>query len=61
MGFISSAGLRAIVFAYREACQRGGQVRLCGLDDHTRRIFEMAGLDECLHLSETREEAMADW
>ena len=61
MGFISSAGLRAIVFAYREACQRGGQVRLFGLDGPTRRIFEVAGLDECLHLSETREEAMAGW
>jgi stage II sporulation protein AA (anti-sigma F factor antagonist) len=61
MGFISSAGLRAIVFAQREASQRGGQVRVCGLNPQTRRIFEMAGLDECLHLSNTCQEAMKGW
>jgi stage II sporulation protein AA (anti-sigma F factor antagonist) len=61
MGFISSAGLRAIMFAEREACQRGGQVRVCGLNAQTRRIFEMAGLDECLQLSATRQEAMEGW
>jgi stage II sporulation protein AA (anti-sigma F factor antagonist) len=61
MGFISSAGLRAIMFAEREACQRGGQVRVCGLNAQTRRIFETTGLDECLQLSATRQEAMEGW
>lgn len=61
MGFISSTGLRAIVFAQREASQRGGQVRVCGLNPQARRTFEMAGLDECLHFSNTRQEAMAGW
>jgi anti-anti-sigma factor len=61
MGFISSAGLRAIMFAHREVRRRGGQVRVCGLDAHVRRIFEMAGLDECLHLSDSRQEAMQGW
>jgi anti-anti-sigma factor len=61
MSFISSAGLRVIMFAQRELSQRGGQVRICGLNAQTRRIFEMAGLDECLHLSDTRQEAIAGW
>jgi anti-anti-sigma factor len=61
MGFISSAGLRAIMFAYREVCRRGGQVRVCELSAQTRRIFEMAGLDECLELCDTRQEAMGGW
>jgi stage II sporulation protein AA (anti-sigma F factor antagonist) len=61
MGYISSAGLRAIIFAQRELDQRGGQVRVCGLNAQVRRIFEMAGLDECLHLSDTRREAMEGW
>jgi anti-anti-sigma factor len=61
MGFISSAGLRAIMFAEREASEHGGQVRVCGLNAQARRIFEMAGLDECLHLSDTRQDAMAGW
>lgn len=61
MGFISSAGLRAIMFAQRELDQRGGQVRLCGLNAAVRRVFEMAGLDEVLHLSDTRQEALQGW
>lgn len=61
MGYISSAGLRAIVFAHREACQRGGQVRICGLSAQARRIFEMAGFDECLPLRETCQQAMEGW
>jgi anti-anti-sigma factor len=61
MGFISSAGLRAIMFAQREASRQGGQVRVCGLNTQARWIFEMAGLDEVLHLSDTRQEAMEGW
>jgi anti-anti-sigma factor len=61
MDFISSAGLRAILFAHREAREHGGQVRVCGLTAHARRIFEMASLDEFLHLSDSRSEAMAGW
>ena len=59
--FVSSAGLRAITFAQREAQQQGGEVRLFGLSDLVRRVFEMAGLDEFLHISDTREEAMVGW
>ena len=61
VGFISSAGLRAVIYAHREALQHGGQVKLFGLNAQVRRVFEMAGLDECLALSDTRQEAMAGW
>ena len=61
MGFISSAGLRAIMFAQREAEQLGGEVRVFGLNAQVRRVFEMAGLEDCLHLSESLQEAMAGW
>jgi anti-anti-sigma factor len=61
VGFISSAGLRVITFAQREAQQQGGEVRLFGLNSLVRRVFEMAGLDECLNLSDTRLEAMVGW
>jgi stage II sporulation protein AA (anti-sigma F factor antagonist) len=61
IGFISSAGLRAILFAHREALQHGGEVRLFGLNAQVRRVFEMAGFDESLHLSDTRQEALEGW
>jgi anti-sigma B factor antagonist len=59
--FISSAGLRAITFANRDVSQRGGQVRLCRLNAQTRRIFELAALDEWLKIYNTRQEAMEGW
>lgn len=61
MGFISSAGLQAILSAHREVCERGGEVRICMLNDQARQIIQMAGLDECLRLTNTCQEAMADW
>jgi anti-anti-sigma factor len=61
MGFISSPGLRAILFAQRAAGQQGGQVRAFGLSARVRRIFELAALDEVLHLSNTRQEAIEGW
>jgi anti-sigma B factor antagonist len=61
IGFISSAGLRAITFAHREAQQQGGEVRVFGLTAQVRRIFEMAGLDDFLHLSATCQEATEGW
>ncbi len=61
MDFISSAGLRVITFAQREAQQQGGEVRVFGLNAQVRRVFEMACLDECLYLSDTRQEALGGW
>jgi anti-sigma B factor antagonist len=59
--FISSAGLRAVTFAQRQAQRQGGEVRVCGLRDHVRRVFEMTGLDEFLQLSDTLQEAVEAW
>ena len=61
MGYISSAGLRVILFAHREARQLGGEVRMFGLNAQVRRVFEIAGFDELLYISDTRQEALEDW
>ena len=61
VSFISSAGLRSITFAQQSAQQQGGEVRIFGLDARVRRVFEMAGLDQYLHLGDNRQEAVEDW
>ena len=61
MGYISSAGLRVILFAHREARQLGGEVRVFGPSAQARRVFEIAGFDELLHISDTCQEAMEGW
>jgi anti-anti-sigma factor len=61
MGYISSAGLRVVLFAHREARQLGGEVRLFGLNAQVRRVFEIAGFDKLLCISDTRQESMEGW
>jgi anti-anti-sigma factor len=61
IGFISSAGLRAVLFAHREALSRGGELRLFGPSEAVHRAFELAGFDEYLRISDTRQEALQDW
>jgi len=61
MGYISSAGLRVVLLTHRKARQLGGEVRLSGLNAQVRRIFEIAGFDELLRISDTRQESMEGW
>ena len=58
---ISSAGLRAILFAHREALQLGGEVRLSGPSAQTKRIFEISGLYELITISEALQDALDGW
>jgi len=59
--FMSSAGLRALTAAQREARRLGGEVRLFGLSGHVRKVFEMSGLSQLFCVAETREQAMEGW
>ena len=59
--FISSAGLRAIMFAHREVAQLGGEVRLVGPSIQTRRTFEIAGAFELMNVSDNLQEALGGW
>jgi stage II sporulation protein AA (anti-sigma F factor antagonist) len=61
MRFIASAGIRTILYAYREAVQLGGEVRLTGPSDQIRRIFEIAGLFELLKITDGLQESINNW
>jgi anti-sigma B factor antagonist len=58
---MSSAGLRVLLYAQREARQRGGEVRLFGPNAQVRRVIELAGFEKLLNIRDTRQEAMEDW
>jgi anti-anti-sigma factor len=58
---MSSAGLRVLLYAQREALQLGGEVRLFGANAQVRRVFELAGFERLLSIRDTRQEAMEDW
>jgi anti-anti-sigma factor len=61
MTFISSAGIRVLFDAYRQAVQLDGQMRLAGPTDQVRRVFEIAGLYELLQITDGLEEALNNW
>jgi anti-anti-sigma factor len=61
MGYISSAGLRVVLFAHREAFQLGGEVRVFGLRAQVHRIFEIAGFDELLKINDTYDQVIKGW
>jgi anti-anti-sigma factor len=61
MTFISSAGIRVILYAYQEAVKLGGGVRLVGPMDQVRRIFEIAGIFEILNITDDLQESIANW
>jgi anti-anti-sigma factor len=61
LSHISSAGLRAILLAQRQAVQHGGEVRVYGLNAQIRRIFDLVGFHDLLRMSDTHQEAMEGW
>jgi anti-sigma B factor antagonist len=58
---MSSAGLRVLLCAQRDARQRGGEVRLFGPNAQVRRVIELAGFERLLYIGDTRQQAMEDW
>ncbi len=61
VGYVDSAGLGELVRAMKRAREAAGDVRVCALSGHVRRIFEMTRLDEGMAVYATREEALAAW
>ncbi len=61
MRFISSAGIRAILYAHREAVQMGGEVRLAGPTGQIRRIFEIAGFFDLFQITDGLQESLINW
>jgi anti-anti-sigma factor len=61
MVFITSAGIRAILYAHREAVQLGGEVRLIGPTDQVRRIFEITGFFELMQITDRLQESIDNW
>lgn len=44
--YISSAGLRVLMVAYKKATAAGGTVRVVGTSDEVREVFEITGFTD---------------
>ena len=58
-GYIDSSGLGALVSLSKKVRELGGELRIAGLNDDLRSLFELTKLDTLFHISPTAEDALA--
>ena len=58
-GYIDSSGLGALVALARKVREEGGDLRLSGLNEDLRALFELTKLDTLFAISETPDQALA--
>jgi anti-sigma B factor antagonist len=56
--YIDSSGLGALVSLSRKIRESGGELRLAGLNEDLRTLFELTKLDTLFQISESRELAL---
>lgn len=61
VSYIDSSGLGALVAAMKQARAVGGNLKLCGLQEDVRSIFEMTRLIKVMAVHSDREEAVSSW
>ena len=56
--YIDSSGLGVLVSLSKKISEQGGELRLAGLNEDLRTLFELTKLDTLFKISESREEAL---
>jgi len=57
-GYIDSSGLGALVSLGKRIREHGGELRLSGLNEDLRTLFELTRLDTLFHLYDLRSDAL---
>jgi anti-sigma B factor antagonist len=60
-GYIDSSGLGALVSVSRKIREAGGELRLSGLNEDLRSLFELTKLDTLFAIAETPQQALASF
>jgi anti-sigma B factor antagonist len=60
-GYIDSSGLGALVSLSKKLRDAGGELRLAGLNDDLRTLFELTKLDTLFTIADSTERALADF
>ena len=58
-GYIDSSGLGALVTSSKQVREQGGEMRLAGLNDDLRTLFELTKLDTLFAISNSAEQALS--
>jgi anti-sigma B factor antagonist len=59
--YVASAGLASLLTGVRRARLLKGDVRLSGMNDRVREVFEMSGFDQVFAIYATAEQAAASY
>lgn len=59
VSYISSSGLKALLVALRGARQAGGDLKLCGMNERVRDVFDLSGFDKVFAIYRSEDEAVA--
>ena len=57
--YVDSAGLGLLMHIYNDLHQKGGSLRLCGVQPRLRKILETTHTDTLLAVDESREQSIA--
>ena len=60
-GYIDSSGLGALVSISKKIREAGGELRLSGLNEDLRSMFELTKLDTLFAIAETPQQALASF
>lgn len=52
VNYISSSGLRIIIFTSKALAKKSGTLTLCALNNNIQKIFEISGLYKLFHITE---------
>lgn len=58
-GYIDSSGLGALVTIAKQVREQGGEMRLAGLNEDLRSLFELTKLDTLFSIADTPAQALA--
>ena len=56
--YISSAGLRVVLKAFKALQREDGRIILCSMQEYVREIFEVTGMDSFVPILDTMDEAL---
>jgi anti-anti-sigma factor len=58
LDYVSSAGLRVLLATAKKLSAKGGTLRICGLNETVREVFDMSGFSTILQVFGSQEEAL---
>ena len=58
LDYISSAGLRILLIVAKQLKTADGELRVCGLNDVVKEVFDISGFDMILPISASESEAL---